>query len=750
MSTGAEDATAVASPARNLLHWVGGPVRVVRGWAARSPEVAILAIIVVGLSIGLWWVQLQAYYSYQTFAQDLGAYNQAIFNTAYNHTLLYYTTQTQGKNTGALLSVHFSPILALFVPAYWVSAGPPTLILLKQFVVESAAIPLYLLVRTKMKSRVYAMIFAVGYLVAAPVMALTWTTFDPEVFLPLTILGAFYFQARRAWAGFLLFWIAALCVIESAAPLLAIYAAVGLVGEYWWQPTAETPAEQKLDRRFLLVGLIVALAGFAVSWFDLNVIYDTGGGFGSAYARHFYTLGANSIPQVPFRVVTHPDSAVQALLYDGSMKLLYLAVIFGSVGFLTLFARLRYLAPLGAWLSLVMLSSVPGWFELGNQYAGYVIPFVFAGAVDGAPRLAELLVWLRTPNPAVLPALRLRNIRRTSVLTVAGIFVVGVVVVAAASSPLLPNPVDGSANIAFGWNSIGPHAAQIDSVVALIPNGASVLTTSHLFPQVSNRLHAYLVPLGEVGFAPGRTFGGFIQQLVNKSQYILVDFQIDSVPAQTLLQFANFPNGLSAFGVEAAVAGAYLLARGWTGPPELWTPFDFTIPASALNALGSSSVRSSNVSGYSGAIYHGSGTNGTQLWNGPPSLPSGFGLPPGQYSISFTIHGITNVTGGNLSVRVQLTPVVFVPVVLVSNSAGTHYDVMLEAQTLERYNATYANITAPNASSRWTNLSVSTTVDWPIDAKLSFVAVLKSPHIASSIYGIVITQESAAIGVTAS
>ena len=728
-----------------------GFVRTLRGVAqaarrriSKSPELTSIVLLVVGLSIFLWWVQLLAYLSYNTFAQDLGAYNQAIYNTAFNHVFLYYTTQTQGRDTGAVLSVHFSPILTLLAPAYWISAGAPTLLFLKQLAIESAAIPLYLLARLKLKSRTFPAAVAIGYLVGAPAMAIAWTTFDPETLLPLTILTALYFQARRHWVGFLSAWIAALCVIETAAPLLAVFAAFGLVGEYWWEPTESDPNVEARDRKFLLVGLITAIAGFVVSWIDLNVVYDTGGGFGGGYARHFAVLGATSIPDVPIRVVTHPASALEALTTDGTLKLLYFAIIFGSVGFLALFARLRYIGPPALWLGLVAVSSVPGWFELGSQYAGYVVPWVFAGAVDGAPRLARLLVWLWNPEHSRAPNTEsLRKARRVSALGVLVAFVVGVVVVAAVSSPLLPDPVDGSANIAFGFNHIDSHDAQIDAVIALIPAHASVMTTSHLFPQISNRLNAFLLPLGQVGFAPGRTFGGFTQQLINRSQYMLVDFQVDPTAAQILLKYANFSGGLSAFGLKAAVAGTYLFERGWTGPPVMYTPFDETIQASDMIPEGHSSITGSNISAYPESIQSPPSPVGTQLWTGPLQLLSGYGLPPGDYTITFDYYAKPANSGSQVTVRVVETPITYVATPFVVTSSGTHYLVTQSVQTANRTTIGSYLVTTMNASGHWSNVSTTLSVQAPPNAKIGFNAVTDSSTVSTRLYSIVIQQTSA-------
>jgi uncharacterized membrane protein len=710
-----------------------------------SPELSCIVLVVVVLSVFLWWVQLLAYLSYNTFAQDLGAYNQALYNTAYNHVFLYYTTQTQGRDTGAVLSVHFSPILSLLVPAYWVSPGPPTLLLLKQFAIESAAIPLYLLARLKLKSRTFPAILAIGYLVAAPAMAIAWTTFDPETLLPLTILTALYFQARRHWVGFLTAWVAALAVIETAAPLLAVYAALGLVGEYWWEPSEADPKIEARDRKFLLVGLVAAIAGFAVSWADLNLVYDTGGGFGAGYARHFAVLGASSIPDVPIRVITHPGAAVDAITSDGTLKLLYFVVIFGSVGFLALFARLRFLGPPALWLGLVALSSVPGWFELGSQYAGYIVPWAFAGALDGAPRLARLLIWLWNPDPSLgSNSESVRRARRASVLAVTVTFAVGVIVVAAVASPLLPSPVDSSGNISFGINQISPHDAQINQVIGLIPPGASVLTTPHLFPQVSDRLNAFLLPLGQVSFAPGRTFGGFTQQYVNRSQYILVDFQVDPTDAQILLKYANFTGGLSAFGLKAAVAGAYLFERGWTEPPVMYVPFDQTIQVSDMIPEGPSTRTSSNISVYPGSIQTPPTAVGTQIWTGPLQLLSGYGLPPGNYTISFEYYVKATSPGSQVTVRVVQTPITYNATPNVVSPSGTHYLVTPYVVLGNRTTLASTVISVATATTgRWANESRVLTIQASPNSKIGFIAVTDSSSVTTRLYEIVITQTSA-------
>jgi uncharacterized membrane protein len=576
-ATGVRAATSdsSASPVTPPPSHIGlrGRVDRVFTWCGFDPPgrwLAILGLFVLLDIVILSWVQVIAYNSYFTFSQDFGSFTQIFYTTTHDHLLLWYTSNIPSGSNGTFMAVHFAPLIFLLLPFYALAPGPATLLVMKIIILAAGAFPAYGIAHRRLGSPRWGLLLGTAYLVSPITMTLNWIDFDLEVFLPFFVLCALYLLIRRRYFAFLIAWLLALATIETSVPFLLVFAVLALLGSFW-APNLVSRENRVRERIALSTALALAIIWLGLSYLTIHSYSMLGGTFGSSYASHYTVLQAQSFLQVLPQAILHPGLAGAALQAQGGDKIVYLLMLFGCFAFLPLFGEIRYLVPPLAWIGLALLSNTDQMYSFGSQYLGYVSPFLFAGAVGG---IVFLRPWvakhLATPgeSPAASTASRgsARKPRwrlpRTEEALLPGVVVLAVVVTVGIGNPFLAHPVAGLPVIQYGFPSPSAHTALLNRIMALIPSTAAVLTTDHLFPQLSDRVDAYVIPSGET-FAPTTTYAKSLNIFINESNYVLLDFTLDPYASQLMQAFGNY----TGFGVAAAGGGIYLLERGWNGPP---------------------------------------------------------------------------------------------------------------------------------------------------------------------------------------
>lgn len=690
-------------------------------------------------------VLTERYLAFQTRAWDLGIYNQAFFTTVTGHGWFYYTADLPSGNNGQLFVTHFSPILALFLPIYAIAPTPPTLLAIETIAVAFIAIPLYVFARAEFKSERWAILLS-GICLASPVLlGIVWYDFHAEAFLPLLVVCAVVCYRLRSWKLFLVFWFLALAVIETAAPLMIAFGILAVAGDY---VTGHRPL--RLAAKRVPMAVWVALVG-SLAWLSLDLlavpvmfgVSGLTGGYSAGYAVNFQVLGANSILSVIPTALFHPANAWSALTFDAARKGTYVALLLGSLGFLPLFGRLRYLLPGLIWPVLAWFSNSGGYYSFGDQYAAYTFPFLAMAAIDGLSRIrswsserSTLSVDSRPARPSNWTSSFRRSRRRLgtrslkfrqAVPTVAiVVLLAGLGVGLALVSPLDEHPLD-SLGIPHGVPSVTPHDQLLHTLIGLIPGQASVLTTAGLFPELSSRPDAYVLPISSY-FAGNRTFFEVLNSYVNESDFLMYDLVTDPDSASIMQAYVNF----SGFGVLAEADGAVLYERGWTLPPQLWTPESLVLSGGSL-AVPPAFPAGPNGSYANVLHYSGGFPNGTELWGGPYSE-----LVPGTYRVTLTYRVTGAAVGGALNVEVGARPIVASIVPVDVTSAGHDYSITVTPSpqliSLAQANVTISPGTLP------TNLSF--TAAWPGLALLDLSGFVLTPSVSVDLYAITVDQVS--------
>jgi len=581
----------------------------------KSEFILLLEIVIYTFFFSL--ITVLRYYSFQTYAYDLGNYNQALHTTLFDGKFLYYTADLLANPSGSLFGVHFSPIFLVILPLYAIYPSPVTLLVLQSFVLSLGALPLYYLTKKELGSEKWGIVFATLYLLNPALQGVNWFDFHPEAFLPALLLFAFFFFESNRISGYFASVVLALMCLEFTSVVLlfvCLYFVVKL--KPWRNRNVNSRKIQMLSLTFVLSFVWLLMSLQIIHAFNSSVLPLTG----EVYWRE---IGANSLLDVPVQVILHPTRLISALSFDGWQKISYALILVGSVAFLPLLEPSIIICML-PWLTVAFLSNFQPFYQFGTQYPAFIIPFVFYGAVLGIKKLKHL------GNGHYWKGKKFR-------IVLAGFFSFSILIFFFVT-PLNNMPYQNSNYFTYGLPIVTQHDQDVLKLLQLIPQNASVLTQSNIFPLLSGRPNAYVFP-SAVFYPPNMSFSNALDDLLGKVDFIVVDLESDLIGASTILSYLSQN---SQFGVYASAGGAVLLKRDFSGAPLLFKPLEDNYDYKSLLLYNGVVVKDpDSSSGYS-LMHSESNASGTDFWYGPYVF-----LPPGQYEATFEIK-IQQPTNGYL------------------------------------------------------------------------------------------------------
>ena len=310
--------------------------------------------------------------AFETGRFDLGNMVQAVWSTAHGRPL--DVTELTGEQINRL-GAHVDPLLVGLAPLWWVWPSPTMLVVVQAIVLSTGALPVFWLARKHLGSEWMAALFALAYLLYAPVQWLALDEFHPVAFAaPLLLFALWYLDEER---------------LLAAAPFLALAAAtkeeVPLVvaGIGLWLAIARV-------RR--VTGAAIAATGAAVTLLSLVVVMPHfRGGESPAFFDRYDAVGG-SLGGIAVRALTDPGDLVRAMTEGRDVA--YLLQLALPLAGLFLAAPLVLLAAVPE-LVANLLSDVSTQTSIEFHYTAPIVPFLVAGAVFGAarfPRLAPFVV----------------------------------------------------------------------------------------------------------------------------------------------------------------------------------------------------------------------------------------------------------------------------------------------------------------------------------------------------------------------
>lgn len=375
---------------------------------------------------------------------DLAIFDQATWIIAHGHTPF---VTVRGLH---ILAEHFSAVLYLLAPLYWLWDSPKALLTVQTLALASGAIPVYALARHRLNSSLLALLFSVAYLLYPPLQWSNTFEFHPDTLATPCLLGAFYFLTVRRWRPlFGLLVLAALCkeTVGLEIVALGVYALVLYRRDRDWRMGA------------WIIGL--GLLALAVS---LGTVSHLNGGRPSLFYLLYGQYGSSPRAILVY-MASHPARILADLAAPANR--LYAFQLLYPLLFLSLLAPEVLLLALPA-LCLHLLSSHSIMHTIFFQYTALVTPFVFASAVLGVERLRR---WGDT---------------RTGWLLAAAVCV-------GLWQGASQRPTTSQ------WPGLPPtlppaQAAETQRLLDVIPAGASVSCPVALMPRLAHRERVYMFP----------------------------------------------------------------------------------------------------------------------------------------------------------------------------------------------------------------------------------------------------------------
>ena len=506
----------------------------------------IVYLLIAVYTVVFSYFTILKHYAFRSYAWDFGNYHQALSTTLNEGKLFYFTPELYFNLGGSFFGLHFSPILFLVLPVYAIHQTPETLFVFQSFIIALGALPLYWFARDSLSSKLVAVGFSITYLLYPLLHGANWFDFHVQCFLPLFFFLAMYYLKNEKWTKYFTFIILALAIAETVSFVVLF---IGFYALWVHRKVVFATLKQKAfsDRRILipLITITLAISWFLIARWIQSTFFPIDPKFSNFYRAvgNWRVLGIEDDPlMLPLHIILSPLKAFEALAYDAYLKLLFIVLIFGSLLFLPV--RSGILPITLAWLGPALLSNHQVYYVTGNHYPLYFIPFVFLAAVDGTKK------YIPTLNVTKFGAV-VRNLLVLGVMF--SLFL----------SPL--SPLLTTVNVPIPHFSeyyrptITEHTATLQRIVELVPPNASVLTQNNIFPHFSGRLNAYVFPLPHaVDYAP-EDMEVYVDQLISKSEYVLVDLKTDVYEASELMFSRMWKMDFRLF---AAEDGIYLYKRG--------------------------------------------------------------------------------------------------------------------------------------------------------------------------------------------
>lgn len=523
-----------------------------RVWRLNYSDLVVLTAVAV-YTVVLSYLTILKYYAFKVYAADLGIVNQSLWTTLFAGRFLYSTVESLYIPSGVFLAIHFSPIMFLIMPVYAIFPSPETLLVLQSFIIGFGAIPVFWVARDALKSRLTGVVLALMYLLYAPIQALNWHDFHMQAFLPLFFTLSLYYLMKSKWRRFFVFLILAM-ICEEHAAILVIFIGLYVGWRHKDQLSLLVKRRTLKSKEFLMMPITVAMGAtwylftlwFRGTFFSINpnLVYEFVG------AGNFGILGVSDVWEIPFAAVSQPLKFMELLSFDWQLKVLYIVLFFAPLAFLSVFDSVLLAA--APWIAFSMMSQTAVHHVLSkHHYSAYIISFVFIAGILGFKKVLERVVEKHKFGGA-----------KGLLMFV----LVCSVVMSAVSTPLSP-----VLNILYpgyyqdgGFPQVTKHEVLLSEVIQMVPSDASILTQDRIFPHVSSRVDAYVVPTPLLKDPSKRDLVvEYVNTIISKVDYVLVDEKFDPYVSKFVVSLLRRKGGFGLF-VSAGENTIRLYKRGYT------------------------------------------------------------------------------------------------------------------------------------------------------------------------------------------
>jgi uncharacterized membrane protein len=359
-----------------------------------------------------------------------------------------------------LLADHWSPVLALFAPLYWIHDSPATLLVAQGVLFALAIPPLWAYTRRQLGPGA-AYFVCVAYALSLPIMEAVIFDFHEVAFVPvLTAVMVERFDAGQRWHA-ILAAVALLLVKEDMGLLVAGFGCYLLLTRRRW------------------TGLAFVVGGLAATWVATHLLIPAFGGSATFYWA--YDQFGSSLGSALISVITHPLHALRVFVTPW-VKARTMIGLLATFGFLPL-ASPMVVAVLPLLAERMLASGYPLWWQAKFQYDAFVVMMLCCAAVDGAARLQR-----RWPEPwdklLTYPARRPSWLRRGGAAWRPA--TLWAVAICAAALVYVPSSPFGSL-LHPGFYGVNARMRAAAAAIAHVPAGVEVEASNNIGPRLSGR-----------------------------------------------------------------------------------------------------------------------------------------------------------------------------------------------------------------------------------------------------------------------
>jgi len=382
--------------------------------------------------------------SYHTTAFDLGIFTQELKNTLQGNIL--YSPAIAGSQ----FVPHFSPVLLLLVPIYWLFPHAQMLLVVQGLLLAFGGYLIYVIAREYDYSHRASLILEVLYFINPLLWGVALFDFHTEAFVIPALLTMFLGLKRKNWIFFGLGLLFTLASKEDVVLVLGVFGTILIISDYWQHKKVEKTSAIILFSAILTYGIGIIVSHLASGGEHVRLL--------SFITNRYEYIGQPLSIAIPLVVST--------IFSMGSLFLI------GA--YLAPFAFLPLLSPKWAIPGLVVmlsgiLSTNSGQHSMLRQYPAAAIPFLFIAFMEVLPR-----VW---GNQQVQSYIKITN-NRVIAESIIFIFLISLSLVS-----------EGIITVASLPDS---HDAAINQIIALVPDNSTVTASNVIFPHLCSRTDTYL------------------------------------------------------------------------------------------------------------------------------------------------------------------------------------------------------------------------------------------------------------------
>jgi len=335
-------------------------------------QVVVLGVLTAVVAAVYAAYSLIRFWTFRTTTYDLVIFDQAV--RSYSHLGLPVAI-VKGVHNGFgahfnVLGDHFSPILVLLAPLYWIHDGPQTLLVAQAALLALTIVPLWAYTRRRLGTATAAYCVIGVYALAWPVAATLEFDFHELAFAPvLSMLMLERHEAGRRWQ----------CAAAAGA-LLLVKEDMGLLVAGFGLYLLTRAGERRQGAAFVAAGLFW-------TWLASRVLIPAFGGSADYYWA--YDALGRDLPHAAVHALVHPWSTLK-LAVTPQVKATTMLWLVVPLLLLPLASPIT-LAVLPLLAERMLSSRFGHWWEPKFHYNVAVVALLVAAGVDGAPRLASRL-----------------------------------------------------------------------------------------------------------------------------------------------------------------------------------------------------------------------------------------------------------------------------------------------------------------------------------------------------------------------